>query len=241
MNHLILHIPHASTNIPDLTGYMANNEIIDAELLKLTDWYTDELFTNATDSAVVAPFSRVFCDVERFTDDSREAMAKVTTLDSGQPLRQLNPAYREEMIRHYYRPHHKRLNRATREELAANGHCLIIDCHSFPDRPLQRDSNQNTPRPDFGIGTDPFHTPTELAEQAAAFFRERGYTSEINSPYSGALVPEAYYRKNRRVQTLMLEVNRKLYLRNESSEKSGGFESIKALVQEFLNHIKKSF
>ncbi len=44
MKQLILHIPHSSTRIPFLDGFTANQEVIDAEVLKLTDWYTNELF-----------------------------------------------------------------------------------------------------------------------------------------------------------------------------------------------------
>ncbi|QIA06473.1 N-formylglutamate amidohydrolase [Draconibacterium halophilum] len=66
MKQLILHIPHASTQIPDYTGFLLSSEALQEEILKLTDWYTDELFANKRDEAIIAPFSRVFCDVERF-------------------------------------------------------------------------------------------------------------------------------------------------------------------------------
>ena len=36
------------------------------------------------------------------------------------------------------------------------GKALIVDCHSFPGRPLPCDSNQSAPRADFRIGTDSF-------------------------------------------------------------------------------------
>ncbi|MBQ3663473.1 MAG: N-formylglutamate amidohydrolase [Clostridia bacterium] len=35
---------------------------------------------------------------------------------------------------------------------------------------------------------------------------------EMNRPYSGSMVPLAYYRKDRRVMSLMIEVNRSLYM-----------------------------
>ena len=245
MKQLILHIPHASTHIPDKTAYRVSDKVLQAEILKLTDWHTDELFANTIDHIVQAPFSRVFCDVERFADDRREPMAKhgmgvlYQALDDGRPLRRLYPGYRQKVIRDYYLPHHNRLTRMVQDELDRHGHCLIVDAHSFPDAPLKRDPDQSVPRPDFCIGTDPFHTPPGLAERAAAFFRERGYTTEIDRPYKGALVPLSYYNKNPQVQALMLELNRKLYLRPGSSEKSEGFETIKSLIQEFLSRLRK--
>ena len=70
MKNLILHIPHSSTNIPLKKGYCVSDGLLNQEILKLTDWYTDDLFENEIDSSIKAPFSRIFCDTERFSDDS---------------------------------------------------------------------------------------------------------------------------------------------------------------------------
>jgi N-formylglutamate amidohydrolase len=67
---IILHIPHSSTIIPLLEGYVADAISLEKEILKLTDWYTDDLFYSKEDEMIVAEFSRIFCDPERFTDDS---------------------------------------------------------------------------------------------------------------------------------------------------------------------------
>ena len=56
MRRLILHIPHAATNIPITEGYSVSETILDQEILKLTDWYTDDLFENNTDISIKAPF-----------------------------------------------------------------------------------------------------------------------------------------------------------------------------------------
>lgn len=75
-NKIILHIPHASTNIPIIDGYIVDTVVLDNEILKLTDWYTDDLFCSEQDEMIIAPFSRIFCDPERFTDDAMEVMAQ---------------------------------------------------------------------------------------------------------------------------------------------------------------------
>ena len=47
-----------------------------------------------------------------------------------------------------------------------------------------------------------------------------------------------YYKKDNRVQSIMLEINRKLYLRPESNEKSEQYDLIKVLVKEYLRMVK---
>lgn len=247
MKQLILHIPHASTQIPDRRGFLLSGEALQEEIIKLTDWYTDELFANNQDEAVIAPFSRVFCDVERFTDDSLELMAKYgmgvlyEKTDEGKPMRHASTALRCEVVEKYYKVHHQRLTEAVERQLNQYNSALLIDCHSFPDTPLLRDIDQDPQRPDFNLGTDAFHTSPELANLAEQFFVERGFTVEINRPYAGTLVPMRWYNNDKRVQSLMLEVNRRLYLKPGTNEKCSNFKRVHGIVQEFLNHIRERF
>ena len=75
MTNLILHIPHSSDRIPMDKGYVVGKKILDQEIIKLTDWYTDELFFFEDSIIIKADFSRIFCDTERFSEDSQEVMA----------------------------------------------------------------------------------------------------------------------------------------------------------------------
>jgi N-formylglutamate amidohydrolase len=244
MTKLILHIPHASDVIPLKKGYVADKKTLNNELVKLTDWYTDDLFLIEESIIVKAEFSRVFCDTERFADDSQEIMAKVgmgvlyEKLDNGSPLREVGPLLREEILSKYYWPHHEKLSHAVYEELMTNGSALIVDCHSFPSRPLIRDLCQDNDRPDFNIGTDTFHTPDFLIQESVNFFKDKGYTLGINWPYSGSIVPLTHYRKNKSVYTIMLEVNRSLYLSEPSNQKSVNYPLIKEIVTQYLQMLK---
>ena len=59
-----------------MEGYVVDANSLANEMLKLTDWYTDDLFYSEGDEMIKAEFSRIFCDPERFTDDSQEIMAQ---------------------------------------------------------------------------------------------------------------------------------------------------------------------
>ena len=245
MNHpIILHLPHASTHIPFHDGYVVDEAVLQSEMLKLTDWYTEDLFFSSEDKMVVAPFSRIFCDVERFADDVQEPMAQLgmgmlyEKTDDGSPLRNVTPELRQRIQTEYYNIHHQALLHATEHEIQTNDRALLLDCHSFSDIPFLRDTHQLTPRPDFCIGTDYFHTPQKLLDASIDFFKTAGYTVGLNEPYSGTIVPLCYYQKDVRVQSIMLEINRKLYLKKDGNEKALEYDFVKLLVNKYLKLLK---
>ena len=240
MSKLILHIPHSSDKIPINKGYVVDKKILDKEIIKLTDWYTDDLFSFEGSIAVKAEFSRIFCDTERFSDDSQEVMAQYgmgvlyEKLDDGSVMREVNPKLREEILNGYYWPHHEKLNQAVNDQLESNGKALIVDCHSFPSNPLIRGLSQEKNRPDFNIGTDSFHTPNYLIEISKAFFKRKGYTLGVDWPYSGSIVPLNHYHKTKNVESIMLEINRALYLNEPGNKMSNNYRAIKETVTEYL-------
>jgi len=241
---LILHIPHSSNRIPFKKGYIVGKEILDSEILKLTDWYTDDLFFLKDSIAIKADFSRIFCDAERFSDDSQEIMAKFgmgvlyEKADDGSVIREVNKELREEILTQFYWPHHNKLNEAVEDQLKLNGKVMIIDCHSFPNEPHIRNIDQNSNRPDFNIGTDSYHTPKHLIEISKNFFEEKGYTVGIDWPYNGSIVPLKHYHKTKEVSSIMLEINRALYIEEPSNIKSSKYITTKEVVGEYLELIK---
>lgn len=245
MQKLILHIPHSSTIIPFKEGFCVSDEILHQEILKLTDWYTDDLFENETDISIKALFSRIFCDTERFSDDSQEIMAQhgmgvlYEKTDAGEQLRNVNPLLRKHILDNYYWQHHNRLTESVRLQLEQFGEATIVDCHSFPQIPIIRALDQSPIRPDFNIGTDSFHTPQKLIDESVSFFESKGFSLGIDKPYSGAIVPMQFYRKEKKLGSIMLEINRKLYLNEPSHAKSIRYQEIKEVVQEFLKTIRK--
>ena len=244
MENLILHIPHSSTNIPFLDGYVADEMKIQNEIVKLTDWYTDELFFSNSDTMIIAPFSRLFCDVERFENDDDEVMSRVgmgavyERFDNGDLLRTVTTDLRTEIIKDYYWKHHNTFLDMVKEQLDQSNSCLIVDCHSYPSTPIIRDLDQTSIRPDFNIGIDSYHTPNELIAVSIAYFEQKGYTLGVDWPYSGTIVPMKYYQKNKTVHSIMLEVNRKLYLNEPSNEKSKQFNETRQVVKGFLEMLK---
>ena len=149
------------------------------------------------------------------------------------PLREPpTPSEREALLERYYRPHHEALEEAAGASLAAHGRCLVIDCHSFPGTPLLYETDPA--RPDICIGTDEFHTPRVLRDAALSAFRSAGLEVTVDLPFAGALVPASRYQKDRRVAAVMIEVNRSLYMDEETGERGPRVLDIKALLERVI-------
>lgn len=240
---MILHIPHASTLIPYLDGFCCSPERLAAEIRLLTDHYTDELFFRQDSIIIQSSCSRIFCDMERFSDDAMEPNSLrgmgvlYTHADNGDVLRVVTPTLRSKILDEYYYSHHASLTEAVDGELMMNGRAGIIDCHSFPHHPLERDTDRRGNRPDFNIGTDPFHTPYAWVEKSVEFFDNRGYSLGVDWPYNGSIVPIKHYRKDPQVLSIMLEVNRRLYMDEMTGERLPEIISVQRIVQDYLSMI----
>ena len=108
--------------------------------------------------------------------------ALYTKSDDGKIIRVVNKAQREEILNNYYRPHHHRLAESVSNELEASGGALIIDCHSFPNKPLKTDQDQTADRPNICIGIDEYHTPQSLVDFTLEFFESKSLSTLIIQP-----------------------------------------------------------
>ena len=221
-DQIVMHMPHCSTIIPDYSGYSVSKELIHEEIIKSTDWGVDEIFAIPGIEKVRFGYSRVFCDVERFYDDG-EPLAKIgfgivyTSLSNGETMRELSNEDKNSIISNYYDVHHNAFTKKVQEKLDAYGEVLIIDCHSFPKIPLMWEEHKDLLRPQICIGTDSFHTPIELSEYYIEYFKTKGYSVAENQPFLGTIVPTKFYYKDPRVKSIMIEVNRGLFMGETST------------------------
>lgn len=244
-NSTILHIPHASTGIP--AEYLPSfvQEKLLHEFAVMTDWFCDELFECEREK-IVFPVSRLLCDVERFRCDEDEIMAKIgmgavyEKCSDLMPLRHVDASEKERILCRYYDIHHRELTDSVETKLSKFGQCLIVDCHSFYPTALPYELDQSADRPDFCIGTSEFHTPKKCVATAIRFLTEKGFSVKINSPFSGTIVPLRYYRTEPKVFSIMIEVNRKLYLRKPGI-KNERFSFINSILKECIEQMEDCF
>ena len=211
---LLLHIPHSSSVFPLDENYLDNAEA-QFTLDNLTDWYTDELFNfvhNKVDK-VVFPFSRLFCDVERYNDD-REPMLKqgmgvyYTHGLNGKRFRK-EVTSTIELVENIYNEHHYKM----REILSNNDRLktLLVDCHSFSPKRFKNDGVQGGSDDmlsivDISLGYNDSHN-SAMVEKMQKLFEDLGYLVSMNHYYKGAM---DYGYSN--CDSIMIEVNKKLYI-----------------------------
>ena len=229
---MILHVPHASKLIPDKAEYL-NSASLKTSIDLLTDHFTDELFFHPNSDAVLFKYSRLWCDVERYVDDDEEPMSKM-----GMGMFYNKDVFGDELrdqsdyLAAYdsYTNHHLRLGHAVSDQLNWFPFVVVVDCHSF--YPFRMGHEPEGLRPDICIGTNP-DTPKSLVQDLVNYTKSCGLSVAINSPFSGSMMPAKFY-EDERVTSVMIEVNRKLYLEVPYiGKKSKNFKA----TQDFINNL----
>ncbi len=220
-NNLLLHIPHASLCLPpdfwrDVT---VDWKIIEHNLHFMADYKVDELARDIDCHKVTAKYSRLYCDVERFQNDADEPMARLgmgavyTHLPGGMQYRQVTPERRKEIIRQVYEPHHAQLNKLSQKIVAQHGSCMMIDLHSYSDDLVRKLFGYTENLPDICLGYDDEWFSENDALKLKTYIEKLGHSCALNYPYAGALVPMDFYcNKMPELRSVMLEVNRRVYL-----------------------------
>ena len=223
---IVAHIPHAGTEIPDAARhqFLAHPEELRREIVSVTDWYTDELFGMPGIAVSQTPINRVVVDLERYADDNVEEKSAFgqgviyTHNTQGRQIRgELSESARRHLLDNYYRPWHLHLELGIEQQLERWGHCLLLDCHSFPDEPFGHEEDHGLSRPDICLGINTLNTPGWLVEACSNHFLSRGYTVDIDSPYVGCLVPNRF-QGDARVPAIMIEINRRLYMKSHNRD-----------------------
>ena len=240
---MLLHIPHSQKHIPEeyLQYFHLSDSDLDVELLKMTDHFTDELFecSQSNCSEIIFPVSRLLVDPERFVIDADEPMSARGMGCIYEKTHDQNPlkdcrAIRQLLIDRYYAPHHVQFAALVNKELEQTNRSLIIDCHSFPKYPLPYEMDQTSDRAEICIGTDDFHTPHNLAVVVKEGFSKAGFSTALNKPFAGAIVPIEHYRKTEAVTSIMIEIRRDLYMNEVSGKKSENFDNLKSAINVVL-------
>ncbi len=222
MNKLkvLLHIPHISLKVPKIfyKGLLISKDEFRKYNLKMSDIYVDYLFKDIKGKRIKAKYSRMFCDVEKFKDETQEFMSKygqgvIYTHTYNQILfHQHDEKYKKKVYKYYDR-YHKKLDRISKRLLSKNNKLLILDIHSYSNE--QALYHHNGEFPDICIGIEEDYYDEDILNKIISNIKEKGYSYKINYPYIGSIIPNIIYNNDKykgRVISIMLEVNKRIYL-----------------------------
>ncbi|CAM6053353.1 unnamed protein product [Sphagnum tenellum] len=210
VNYVIAHIPHASIEVPFREHYSGD---VDAELALVTDWATDQMVK--ADESVIFPFSRLWCDVERFIDDPLNKCGLgmfYTHRLNGEPLREVKQPYLDRATTDYV-THHNKVVKAITSAISLMPVCLL-DVHSYSEQQAEL-MGHSAPYPEICLGYDDGALPPGLVSAVSSVFQNAGYSVSNNQPYQGALLPTVF-EGHPYFFALMIEVNKSVYLTAEN-------------------------
>jgi len=243
---VILHVPHASRELTPAAreSLLITDAQLAEELDHLTDAHTDLIASQAADRARERPWvfrnrwSRLVVDPERFPDDREEmravGMGAVYTAGfAGRKLRDDDLVRDEALLRTHFVPYSAALAGLVADRLAAAGHAIIVDVHSYATVLLPYEIHREGPRPPVCLGTDRDHTPGWLSSAAAAAFPENA----PNTPFEGCYVPLDYYRTDPRVSSLMIEIRRDGYMTEPGGPPHEGLPRLAAALTGLIDSI----
>jgi N-formylglutamate amidohydrolase len=246
---VILHVPHGSRTLTTAArqSILLDDDALAVELDHMTDAHTGLIAARAAAAATRTPwllenrYSRLVVDPERFPDAREEmravGMAAVYTRTAhSQRLRHDDDARDQALLAQHYRPYAAAMTNLVDARLAATGHAVIIDVHSYPSRPLPYELHGDAPRPTICLGTDSFHTPPELVRAARDAFAGFG-DIDRDTPFAGCYVPLKHFRQQPAVTALMIEIRRDIYMREPGGPPTENIDRLVAALADLVDRV----
>ncbi|MGH8714303.1 MAG: N-formylglutamate amidohydrolase [Casimicrobiaceae bacterium] len=257
---LVLDSPHSGTAYPADFDHAAPRSLV----RRAEDTYVDELFAAAPRfgaTLIEALFPRAYIDPNRHVADidtelladawpGRVTPSRKTELGiglvwrlahGGAPMyaRKLTSAEVQRRIESCYQPYHATIAAAIDARHRAFGAVWHLNCHSMPAQGDVMSDDPGRQRADFVLGDrDATTCGAEFTAFVAATLSAMGYGVAINDPYKGVELVRKFGRPQEARHSLQIEINRGLYMNEETLEKLAGFESLRRDLDRLLGALR---
>lgn len=146
-------------------------------------------------------------------------------------------------IEKYYHPYHQALENLIARAHYDFGETWHINCHSmpaasaYPKTALALSGNRARPC-DFVLGDrDGTSCAHDFTRTLREFIKNLGYTVAVNDPYKGVELVEKYSNPAAGYHSLQIEVNKSLYMDEQTNEKSSNYNKIKIDIDKINDFI----
>lgn len=155
----------------------------------------------------------------------------------GEPFqeRKLTVAEIEERLNLYYRPYHVELKRIADDLYARFGRLTQISCHcmSAVGAPTHPDAGQ--PRADFCVSDLEGETASEeVMALVVETLKSSGYSVSVNTPYIGNELIRRIGDPARRIDSIQVEVNKKLFMDAKTFRATEGLAKVRSDLDRLL-------
>ena len=163
------------------------------------------------------------------------------TLEDGRPIyaRRLLPETVRRRIERAHTPYHRCLQEILETSVKKFGKVYHINCHSMRCvAGKQSEDGAGNVRPDFVIGDrDGTTCEPRFTEIVRSTLAGMGYRVTVNDPYKGVELVRAYSDPRSGRHSLQIEINKRLYMDENSLQKNSGFSSLQKNLGELLRAV----
>jgi N-formylglutamate deformylase len=143
-----------------------------------------------------------------------------------------------ERLEKYHRPYYAELGQNLERLRSSFGFVAQLSCHcmSAVGAPTHPDPGKD--RPDFNLGNVNGKTSSkEFIEFVEATLKGLGYSVGMNFPYNGGELNSRFGDAKNGVESIMVEINKKLFMDTKTFKKTAGFDKIKADATKVLGAV----
>lgn len=258
---LVFDSPHSGTDYPEDFAHAVNP----FQLRHAEDTHVHELWSGAVSAGAVllqAHFPRAYIDTNRAADDmdpaqiegyfprplnpsikSRLGIGLCWTREppAGGPLydRKLTATEIIHRLDTYHQPYQQQLRVLLDSAHTRWGSVWHVNCHSMQEfASAMSTQERGTARPDFVLGDrDGTSCSPDMTEAVRSFLVAKGFSVAVNDPYKGMELIRANGDPSKHRHSMQIEVNRKLYMNEETREPNDGFNALQSTFSELSNHL----
>jgi N-formylglutamate amidohydrolase len=248
---LVFSSPHSGCVYP--AEFIAASQLDALTLRRSEDAYVDELVSGALDAGACllkAHFPRAFLDVNRepYELDPRMFEGRLPAYANTRSMRvagglgtiarvvgEAQEIYRRRLtvdaalvrIDSLYKPFHRQLRHLMRRSCENFGLTVLIDCHSMPSTLGRGTRLEDRIKADIVLG-DRYGTSCHpaIVDLVQRELSRLGYSVQRNKPYAGGFITEHYGNPSAGWHALQIEINRGIYLEEQSLKRSDGFDRL---------------
>lgn len=164
--------------------------------------------------------------------------------DDGLPIyeRRLSVGEVMQRIERCWKPYHAAVAEAIDAAHAAHGYSIHVNCHSMPAVASSHATNfPGEKHADFVVGDRDGSTASPaLSRLVCAHLEALGYSVAYNHPYKGVELVRRHSNPAAQRHSIQLEINRKLYMNEETLALTAGFDTLKTLLRSLVELLLKT-